>query len=223
MLLFLFQRGYKMAVLTITRQFGAGAALLGEKICEKIGFHMVDENIINEVARKEKISTNWLDAIEKESASNALYLLSSIVSKGFFYRTPGIPADESERKRYLDILNRIMKEMADKGGFVIIGRGAQFILKDHPKAIHVLLVNEYEKRIRMVSENLKVSRAEAVALIRDKEKQRAHLATNIFKKDIDDPIHYHMVLNAGKIPLEWAVDMLSSMIENQVRQEKAAL
>ena len=211
-----------MAVITITRQFGAGAALLGEKLCEKSGFHLVDENIINEVARKGKVSTNWLDAIEKESASNALYLLSSIVSKGFFYRTPGLPADEAERKRYLDVLTHIMMEMADKGGFVIIGRGAQFVLKDHPKAIHILLISDYEKRVGLISDNLKISVSEAKDMIKEKERQRAHLATNLFKKDIDDPIHYHMVLNSGRIPLEWAVEILLCTLENQIRQEKEA-
>lgn len=211
-----------MAVITISRQFGAGALLLGERLCEKFGFHLVDENIINEVARKKKISTDWLDAIEKESASNALYILSSIVSKGFFYRTPGLPADEAERKRYLEVLTHIMKGMADKGGFVIIGRGAQFILNDHPKAIHILLISDYERRVRLVSERLNVSPEEAKEMIKEKERQRAHLATNIFKKNMDDSGNYHLVLNTGRISLETAVDIMSCMLEDLIRQEKGA-
>ncbi|MBN1624941.1 MAG: cytidylate kinase-like family protein [Deltaproteobacteria bacterium] len=211
-----------MAVVTISRQFGAGAMLLGERLCEKTGFNLVDENILNEVARKEKISTEWLDAIEKESASNALYLLTSIVSKGFFYRTPGLPADEAERKRYLDVLTRIMTGMADKGEFVIIGRGAQFILKDHPKAIHILLISDYERRVSLVSENLKLTTAEAKELIREKEKQRSHLAKNIFKKNMDDSVNYHLVINTGRVSLEKAVNILSSMLEDPVRHVKGA-
>lgn len=210
-----------MAVITISRQFGAGAMLLGERLCEKTGFHLVDEKIINEVARKKKISTNWLDAVEKESASNALYALSSVVSKGLFYRTPGLPADEAETKRYLEVLTHIMTELADKGGFIIIGRGAQFILKDHPKAIHILLISGYDKRVRLVSENLKLSSAEAEEMIKEKEKQRSHLATNIFKKKMDDSANYHMVLNTGRIPLELAIDILLCMLENQIRREKS--
>lgn len=209
-----------MAVLTISRQFGAGALLLGDKICEKTGFHMVDENIINEVLRKEKMSANWLEALEKESASNALYLLSSIVSQGLFYKTPGFSPDEVDRKRYLEVLTHIMQEMANKGGFVIIGRGAQFILKQHPKTIHILLVSEYENRVRLVAETFEISSAKAKDLIRAKEKERARLAANLFKEDIDDTTHYHLVLNTSKIPLAGAVDMVLELLKKKIKQEE---
>lgn len=209
-----------MAVVTISRQFGAGALLLGDKLCEKTGFRMVDHNIINEVLSKEKISTNWVEALEKESASNALYLLSSIVSQVIFYKTPGIPDEEVERKRYLNILNNIMNEMGNKGGFVIIGRGAQFFLKDHPKAIHVLLICEYEKRVRTVAETFNISSAKAKELIKIKEKQRANLAANLYKENIDDTSHYHIVLNTGRVSLEWAVDIVLDMLEKQIKKEE---
>lgn len=210
-----------MAIVTISGQFGSGALLLGDKLCAKTGFHMVDENIIHEVLRKEQIQTNWIDALEKEAASNALFLLSSIVSKGLFYSPLG-PSDdeEAERKKYIKILKHIMNEMANKGGFVIIRLGAQFILKDHPRAIHILLVSEYEERIKLVAETLKISPAEARRMIKAKEKQDANMASNLFHEKIEDTSHYHMVINISKMSLEWAADMVLCMLEKQVMKEE---
>ena len=209
-----------MAVVTISRQFGAGALMLGKRICAKTGFHIVDENMIHDIAVKENISKDWLESIAKESASDTLYVLSNIVSKGFFYKVPGIPSDEVERKKYAEILKRIMNDMADKGGFVIIGRGAQFILEDHPRAIHLLLVGELENRVRRVSQSFNLSSFQAKRFIRAKEKQRSNLARNIFKKKFDDPSHYHVVINTDKLPVDWAVDAATVFINKQLREEQ---
>ena len=209
-----------MALVTISRQFGAGGLLLGERVCKKIGFRLIDEGSLNDIARNAKVSPDWLEAVEKEAASNALYLLSSIVSKGIFYRTPGLPSEEVERKKYIDTLTKIMKAMAEKGGYVIIGRGSQFILQDYPRSIHILLISEYEKRVRLVAETFKISDAKAMEMIREKEKERSALATHIFKKNMDDPSYYHLVINTGKVPLESAVEIVSAMTEDRISQER---
>ncbi len=209
-----------MAVVTISRQFGAGALVLGEKLCEKFGYKMVDASIINEVAKKAKVSPSWLDAMEKEASSQILSIVSSLVSSGLFYRTPSAPAEIGERKKYLETLNRIMTAMAEKGGYVIVGRGSQFILKDHPDAVHVLLVGGFDDRVRFVEEHFDLSCSEAKELVKDKEKQRSLFASNIFKADMDDPTHYHMALNTSRTDLDWATEMVSKLLELQTKKEK---
>ena len=134
-----------MAVITISRQFGAGGRTLGEKLCERFGFHLVDEFVIDELARKAKVSGDWLTAMEKEASSKLLGLISSIVSSGLLYRTPSAPDEEFERKKYIAFLTRVMTSMANEGGYVLLGRGAQLVLKNHPKAFHVLLVAELRR------------------------------------------------------------------------------
>jgi len=71
-----------MAAITISRQFGAGGRTLGERLCHRFGFHLVDEFVIDELARKAKVKGDWLTAMEKEASSTLLSLLSNIVSSG---------------------------------------------------------------------------------------------------------------------------------------------
>ena len=200
-----------MAVVTISRQFGAGGRTLGEKLCERFGFHLVDEIVIDELARKAKVSGDWLTAMEKEASSKLLGLISSIVSSGLLYRTPSAPDEEFERKKYITFLTRVMTSMANEGGYVLLGRGAQLVLKNHPKGFHVLLVADYEDRVKFMVERYSLSRSEAEKIVKEKERQRTAVASNIFKANIDDPRLYHIVLNTTRVPFDTAVDCVADL------------
>jgi cytidylate kinase len=195
-----------MAVITISRQFGAGGRTLGEKLCERFGFRLVDELVIDELARKAKLKGDWLTAMEKEASSTLLGLLSSMVSSGHFLKTPAAPGEEFERQKYKDFLRRIMSAMANEGGYILLGRGSQFVLRKHPKVFRILLVAEYEDRVKFMVQRYHLSEDEAKKIIREKETQRAAVATKIFGADIDDPKFYHIALNTSLIPFDWAVE-----------------
>jgi cytidylate kinase len=201
-----------MAVITISRQFGAGGRSLGENFCERFGFHLVDELVIDELARKAKVKGDWLTAIEKEASSTLLGVLSSIVSSGHFLKTPSAPGENFEKKKYKDFLKRIMTAMANEGGYVILGRGSQLVLRTHPKVFRILLVAEHEDRVRFMVQRYQLSEEEAKKIIKEKETQRAAVGTNIFGADIDDPKLYHIVLNTSLIPFDWAVDFAGDLI-----------
>jgi cytidylate kinase len=207
-----------MAVVTISRQFGAGGQTLGERLCERFKFHLVDASVINQFARKARISPDWLNAVEKEAGSTLLRIISGIVSKGTFYRAASSPGDDGEQKKYIAFLSRVMTSMADEGGYVLVGRGSQVVLKDHPKALHVMLVGEYEKRIEFLMRRYNLSRDEAEAKIEEKEKERESVAANIFEVDIDDPRLYHLVLNTSRMPLDWALELVSDLLVHFMRQ-----
>jgi len=200
-----------MAVVTISRQFGAGGRSLGEKLCERFGFHLVDEHVIDELARKAKVKGDWLTAMEKEASSTILGLISEIYSRGIFYKGPAAPGEGFERKKYITFLTRIMTSMVDEGGYVLLGRGAQLVLKDHPKVFHVLLVADYEDRVKFMVERYSLPRPEAEKIIKEKERQRAAVAANIFGANIDDPGLYHIVLNTSRLPFDWAVDEVTGL------------
>lgn len=208
-----------MAVITISRQFGAGAWSLGKRLCERLGFELITEEAIDELARKEKVSPDWLRAVEKEACSKLLSAISSVVSTGLFYRSPGLEEEGYERKRYIDFLSRVMHPMAERGGYVLVGRGAQFILKGHPKAVHIMLVGEYEDRVQFLIKTYQLSRSEAEASIKEKERQRSAVASNIFDLDINDLRLYHLVLNTSLVPLNWATEIVTGLVSKLLEKE----
>ena len=207
-----------MAAITISRQFGAGGRTLGERLCDRFGFHLVDEFVIDELARKAKVSGEWLTAMEKEASSTLLGFISSVVSSGLLYRNPAAPGADFERKKYIAFLRRIMTTMANEGGYALLGRGAQFVLERHPKVFHVLLVAEYEDRVKFMVDRYNLSDDEAKKIIKEKEKQRAAVASNIFGADIDDPRRYHIVLNTSRVPFDSAVDSVGDLFSRFMKE-----
>jgi cytidylate kinase len=208
-----------MAVVTISRHFGAGGHTLGQKLCERFDYRLVDASVVDRLARKAKLSPDWLTAMEKEASSTLLSVISTFVSRGIFYKHPGSPAERDDRQKYVTFLKEIFTAMANEGGYVIVGRGAQLILKGHPKAIHVLLVADYESRVAFLVDQHKISEPEAVKMIRVREKERAALASRLFDQDIDDPSLYQIVLNTSLMPYDLVIETVSQLLTRFIERE----
>ena len=200
-----------MAAITISRQFGSGGRSLAERLCERFGYHLVDEFAIDDLAKAAKIKGEWLRAVEKEASSKILSFISSFVSSGRFYKNPAMPGEDYEKKKYVEFLRKIMSAMAADGNYVILGRGSQLVLSDHPKAFHVLLVSEYKDRVKFMVERYKISEEEAEKIIKNKENQRACVAQKIFGVEIDNPALYHIALNTSRVPFEWAFESVAGL------------
>ena len=209
-----------MAVVTISRHFGAGGHTLGQMLCERFDFRLADASVVDRLARNAKLSPDWLNAMEKEASSPLLSMISTLVSGGIFYKHPGSPAEKDDRQKYIAFLTQIFTAMANEGGYVIVGRGAQFVLKGHPKAIHVLLVADYESRVSFLMGQHKISRSDAEKTIRAREKERTALASRLFEENIDDASLYQIVLNTGTMPYDWVVDTVSELVTRFMGREE---
>ena len=70
-----------MAVITISRQYGAGGKTLGKLISERLGYTFADNNIVQLVAKEANVSTNWVESFEKEAGSKLSRLINTMVSQ----------------------------------------------------------------------------------------------------------------------------------------------
>ena len=146
-----------MAVITISRQFGAGGITLGKMVAEKFGYTFADTEIIKMVAEMANVSTHFVETVEKEAGGK----FSKIIYKtGFKALVERILKDERgyiDEEIYLDYLVLIIAQMADDGDVVILGRGSQYILNDHPDAYHILLIDTFENRVKFMQRNYDLS------------------------------------------------------------------
>ena len=203
-----------MAVITISRQFGAGGITLGKMIAEKLGYSFADTEIIKMVAEMANVSTNFVETVEKEAGGKFSKLINRLVSKPLLERVLKDERGYIDEEIYLDYLVLIIAQMADEGNVVILGRGSQYILNDHPDAYHFLLINEFENRVHFMQERYQLSQARAAQVVRSEDKRRLNLYRKLHKTDYDKPSLYHMVLNMNKISLEKAMEMICHLVES---------
>jgi cytidylate kinase len=201
-----------MAVITISRQFGAGGITLGKMVAEKLGYAFADTEIIKMVAEMANVSTHFVETVEKEAGGKFSKIINRLVSKPLLERVLKDERGYIDEEIYLDYLVLIIAKMADEGDVVILGRGSQYILGDHPDAYHFMLINEFDNRVKFMRESYNLSQSRAVQVVKNEDKRRLNLYRKLHKTDYEKPSLYHLVLNMNKISLEEARELICSLV-----------
>ena len=202
-----------MSVITISRQFGAGGKTLGEMASAKLGYTFVDREIIQMVAKKAKVSTHWVESIEKEAGGKLLRFIDRLVSKKLIDAVLDDKRGRIDEEIFVDMLNKIINQIADEGNAVILGRGGQYVLRGREDAFHVLLIAHKEDRIKFMGERYELSSAQALQTVNREDKRRINLYRKFGKEDYEHPDLFHLVLNMSKINLEKARDLICELVK----------
>jgi cytidylate kinase len=209
-----------MAVITISRQFGSGGQTLGKMIADKLGYVFADNEIIQRLSEEANVSTKWIKAFEKEAGGRMSKMVSRVVSKRWLDCILGGERGYLDEQIYLDYMVLIIAQIADEGDAVIMGRGSQYILNDHPDAFHILLIDEMENRVKFLVEHYKISERKAYNIVKTEDQRRINLYSRLGKKNYDDSILYHLVLNMGRIDMDKALKLVCTLIENENTKNK---
>jgi len=201
-----------MGVITISRQFGAGGLTLGKMVSKKLGYNFFDSEIIQMVAKKARVSTHWVESMEKEAGGKFQRFVSQLVPKGLVDRILDDQRGYLDEEIYVDLLHDIISKIADEGNTVILGRGSQYILKEHKEARHVLLVADKEYRILFIEEKYDLFTKHAVNTVNMEDKRRLNLFRRFHKEYYDSPAHYDLVLNTRKISLDKACELIYKLV-----------
>lgn len=207
-----------MAVITISRQYGAGGKTLGKMIADELGYAFADSEIIARVAEMANVSTHWVETVENEAGGKLSRFITRMVSKPLVDRILKDERGYIDEEIYLDYLVLIIAQIADEGDAVILGRGSQYILNDHPDAFHILMIDTFENRVRFLRKHYNLSDSRALRVVKSEDKRRRALYQKLGKTDYDDPFLYHLVLNMSRISLQEAKKMVCNLVNPQPGQ-----
>lgn len=200
-----------MAVITISRQYGAGGKTLGQQLAKTLGYTFADENIIQTIAEKAKVSAGWVESVEKEAGGRLSRIVTKMVSKALVDRVLKDERGYIDEQIYIDYLVIIISQMAEEDNVIFLDRGSQYILNDLPGAFHVLLVSPLENRIQFIMDRYQLSKQRATQEVKSEERRRANLYRKIGKQDYDQPNLYHLVINMAKVDINDAANIIISM------------
>ena len=204
-----------MPIVTIRGLMGSGAPVIGKMVAEKLHSEYVDREIIADVAKR--LNTSTKGVIEKEMPPGSfLGRIVKALGEGFgmmggapgiykdLYMSAYLPTWEMplDDTRYLKNLETVIRELAASNQIVIRGRGSQFILKDNPEAMHVFVVAPLDIRIKRVMESQNLDEAEASKEIERFESSRRAFTKRYFDAELEDSIHYDLVINTNKLSFE---------------------
>lgn len=207
-----------MAVITIRGQMGSGAPEIGMQLAEKLGISYVDREIIARVARRLKLTKE--EIAEKEMPPSGIFDRLAEVLSTTYPVHPGIPdvglpvwEIPLNDAGYLAELEHVIKSLAKDQSIVIRGRGSQFILKDNPDAFHVLVIAPLELRVKRVMQELQLDEDSAKKEIKKVDDSHREFIKRYFKADLEDTVHYDLVINTRHINYEAAVSLIAQSIQ----------
>jgi cytidylate kinase len=203
-----------MAVITISRQFGAGGKTFGRSIADTLGYYYADEDIIERAVVEIYVSSDGKKNFESEPVDKFKKFISKL--NPFGTSLMELPLDDKERYidgfKYVELLNLIIPKIAKDGNAVIVGRGGQYILQNFENTYHLLLIANKEDRTKFIEEHYRASSTRAAQMIKRMDKRRANLFSYFRRKDYDDPTLYDLVINMGLLSMDKAQELVIKLI-----------
>ncbi len=217
-----------MAVVTISRQFGSGGMEVAKKVCEILSYNFFDKGLMAEVAGQVGLSTKDIVDFSEENYK----------VKGFWERLFGrgpktalehetgqvdtsdvavLTAEKLDESQCILFVRSTIRAAYQRGNVVILGRGAQAVLRDMPGVLHVRLTAPEGARVRRVETREKLTFSQAYQLMIDRDRATNQYLTEFFGIKGDDPLLYHLTLNTGKM----STDMAAHVIADTVKEMEA--
>ena len=217
-----------MSVVTIRGQCGSGPAEVGRQIAERLHVDYVDREIIAEVAARLHRQEQEVVAKEMPPGSllgrivEALERIGGAGYEGAYLPLWQMPLDDA---RYFEALKSVIRELARSESLVILGRGSQFILKDHPATLHVLLVAPIEVRVKRVMQDLKLKEEAAKQEIASFDKSSREFIKRYFQAEWEDPVNYNLVVNTGHLGYQTAASIVFNALsyKNEAKDGQATI
>lgn len=205
-----------MSVITIARQLGAGGKTIGEMVAKELGYSFVDNEIIQMLAEQAKVSTEMVESLEKDVSGKLMKFVSGLVPKTFADRVRESDTAVINEEIYVDLLRKIIKQIASRNDVVILGRGSQFILAEEKDARHILLIADDNYRKKFLAKKYNLSYDQASQAMRVEDKRREHLYRKFNVDDYDHWRHYDMIINMARSDLKTAVAGICKLVGPEI-------
>lgn len=194
------------SVITISREFGSGGREIGEKLAKKLEIDFYDKELISLAAKESGIDPVLFERIDEQAANSLLYSLSMGMYN--FGQTGFSPRDQISVNDQLYLLqHEIIKKLAQKP-CVIVGRCADYILRDRENCINIFIHADINYRVQRAIKihDLPENKAEAIVRKTDKTRANYYQFYTELKWGLAD--NYHLSINSGKLTNDQVVDVI---------------
>jgi cytidylate kinase len=182
-------------VLTIEREYGSGAANIASRAAESLGWKLWDQLLTNEIARLMECDCRVVE--EREEKRDPLFhrLLMSFMRGSFegSLNAPQLKLADADCIR--EVAERVVKQAADGGKCVIVGRGSAHYLQNRRDAYHVFVYAPMEERVRRLRAGGKTER-EAMHLAETVDRDRAAFIKQYFGVEWPNRHRFHLMINS---------------------------
>jgi cytidylate kinase len=196
-------------LITISRQYGAGGSEVAKRVAAALGWRVVDNELIEQVAARAGLSPERVAQREERVPTFVERLARTLAAA-----TPEVfpPPDSAgaivdmPEADLVKVTEVVVAEIAAQGKVVVVGRAAPAVLARERDALHVKLVAPRAFRIQVASVRLGCAASRAAAILDETDKMRERYNREYYRRDWADPVNFHMVLNTGVLGFDGATE-----------------
>lgn len=200
-------------VINIGRQFGSGGKSIGEKLAARLQVRLYDKELLLLAARESGFCEECFEACdEQKSALRTLFGYFRAPFVGNYSNCDSPLSGEA----LFRIQSDVIRQVAERESCIFVGRCADYILRDNPRAINLFFTAETKDRIQRVVNRLGCTAKEAEEKIEMMDRQRARYYNYYSSRTWGDAATYHLTINTSVLGEEGTVDLLVDFISNKL-------
>lgn len=189
----------KNRVVTISREFGSGGRTIGRKLAEELGIPCYDAELIQQLARESGFSEDYIRDAGEYAPGDYLSLLSN---RAFALTNEDV---------LWELQYKVITDLAEKGPCVIVGRCADYILRDTADCLKVFIHADMDFRAKRIVEVYGEREQSPEQRLKDKDKRRAAYHRFYTNMKWGHAQNYHICLDSGKLGIDSCVEILRQL------------
>jgi cytidylate kinase len=198
-------------LITISRQYGAGGSEVARRVAAELGWRLVDNELVEEVAARAGLPRE--DVAEREErlpsfAERLARTLAASTPELFAAPGPGGTVPKLQEADLVRITETVVAELAAKGRVVLVGRAAPAVLAREDNSLHVKLVAPRPYRIQAAADRLGLEPHQAAEILDETDAMRERYLRQFYRRNWNDPVNYHMILNTGVLGPAGATEVI---------------
>lgn len=198
-------------VITISRQYGSGGREIGSKLAEQIGAEFYDKKLLEVAAEKSGIHKSHFEDNDEKRPNSFLYLLSTTYGQG------GVPFDDT---LFFAQLNTIQKIASEKQSCVIIGRCADYALRDFDGVVNIFISAPLEARVKRAIEVYGITQKHAEEYVKRIDKQRTSYYNYYTDKRWGMPWNYQLCIDSSALGIDGSVKLIRQFLDDFYANKK---
>ena len=195
-------------IITISREFGSGGRTVGRMVAEQLGIPFYNKDLVDQVALESGFAPKFVEEHGEHSPGRSL-LSYAFAPQG----VPGVMNGLSTADFLWNIQCNVILQLADKGPCVIVGRNADYILKDRPDALHAYIHADMNYRADRIVRLYGESEKSPEARLQEKDKRRRVNYQHYTGRAWGQAQNYDICLNTGTLGVERCAQILIDMVK----------
>lgn len=197
-------------IITIGREFGSGGHEIGNQLATRLDIPLYDNNLIRMVAEKLDIREETARAVDETTLNGFLtgFVLEPIEQAS---QLNGIEYVPPLNQQVYELQCDIIRRLADRGSCIIIGRCADFVLRDHENCVNIFICADWEERVKRIAQKYDISERKAADKIKRMDRERRNYYESHTGLDWGSIASHHMLINVSRLGMERTVDILEKI------------